>query len=152
MARRLCVAFVVCMFLLLPVNKVESGGVITFQVEVIPGVTIESPDNLVFEPVAPGQSTEQNLSLTVWANFLWELSVRSLREDAGENFFGDVEVQDENGVWYDLFARRRIIRSEQSSTGALGKEISVPFRFKGSFDDEPGTYSFEVEFTVVPAL
>lgn len=129
-----------------------ASGFITFQLEVIPGFTIANPDNLVFPPVAPGQTIHQELTITVWSNVRWNLSIRATGEELEGVLFGMVEVEGENGDWHDLFGGVRTLRSSQSPTGPHGRGVHIPFRFAGSYSDTPGLYSFQVEFTVVPAL
>lgn len=130
----------------------HASGVITFQVEVIPGFTISAPDSLLFPPVAPDQISQQELTLRVWSNVQWNLSIRATGEEVEGSLFGTIEAQGEDGVWYGFFGGNRTLRSSQAPTGIAGKELNIPFRFEGNYKDTPGVYSFAVEFTVVPAL
>ena len=129
-----------------------ASGVITFQVEVLPGLTLSSPDNLVFEPVAPGQTKQKDLEITVWSNVSWELSVQGVELDGAGDVFGELEVEGVQGSWYEVIGSRNWLRLDQSPTGPSGADLEIPFRFTGSYEDSPGTYLFQIEFTVVPKL
>ena len=140
-----------CLILLVTWGAVaQASGVITFQVEVLPGLSISSPDNLSFGPLAPGQTTYKELGITVWANVPWELWVQAIDYDLEGGLQGIVEVEASRGNWLDLFTETRIFRSDE--TGPDGMEVQVPFRITGSYADVPGSYSFQAEFTVVPSL
>ncbi|MGI6646887.1 MAG: hypothetical protein ACOX5D_09555 [Limnochordia bacterium] len=41
---------------------------------------------------------------------------------------------------------------KQPETGAAGVLVQVPLRFTGGFSDAPDTYTFQIEFTLVPVL
>lgn len=129
-----------------------STGVVTFQIEVTAGFTISSPDHLIFEPVAPGQTTYRELIITVWSNVDWELMVATIGEDMPGGLRGQIEFNRSDGVWAPLGKLAYPVRSNQPLTGPTGSEVTIPFRFTGSFEDTPGNYSFQVELTVVPAL
>lgn len=130
----------------------NSSGVVTFQVEVVPGFTVSGPDNLSFDPISPGQTTQHDLGLTVWSNVSWELSVRASGQEGEGGLYGVVEFYDSSSRWTVLDNGTRLVCGDQPLTGPSGLEVIIPFRFTGSYEDSPGTYSFQVEFTVVPAL
>lgn len=138
--------------ILLSTGLTLASGLITFQLEVIPGFTISGPEQLVFPPVAPGQISQQELTIRVWSNVRWNLSVRVVSEGVEEGFHGTLEVEGENGDWYEFGVGSRTLRSSQPPTGESGREVNIPFRFRGSYSDVPGNYSLQVEFTVVPSL
>ncbi|NMB01379.1 MAG: hypothetical protein GX971_07685 [Firmicutes bacterium] len=129
----------------------QASGVITFQIEVLPGLTISSPDQLSFGGVAPGQTVEKELELTVWSNVKWKMLVKSIDHMSGW-LRGTIDVQDFGGTWHELSTQMRPLLVDQDVTGPGGTDVQIPFRFTGSYDDTPGNYSFEVEFTVVPSL
>ena len=153
MVKRTHCSLAFCLFVLSVWGGItHASGVITFQVEVIPGFTISAPDSLLFPPVAPDQISQQELTLRVWSNVQWNLSIRATGEEVEGSLFGSLQVEGEGGDWYELFGGSRTLRSSQMATGVTGREVYVPFRFEGSYEDTPGVYSFAVEFTVVPAL
>lgn len=129
-----------------------ASGLITFQLEVVPGFSISAPEQLVLPPVAPGQASQTELSMRVWSNVRWNLDIRVLNEGTEGGLYGVLEMKGEDSVWHELGLGTRMLRSQQSSTGENGRELSIPIRFMGSFDDVPGNYSVQVEFTVVPSL
>lgn len=128
----------------------ETAGVITFQIKVLPGLSISTPELLVFEPVAPGQTTSQELNLTVWSNVNWRLMVTGEQDTSGLE--GDILFQDWLGSWIPLVYLDTIVIDLQQPTGPEGTQVTIPFRFEGSYQDLPGTYSLDVKFTVVPTL
>lgn len=130
----------------------QAGDVITFQIHVLPGMTLSSPDSLVFDPAAPGQTIRKDLNITVWSNVRWELTAQAISPENEGALGGRVEVEDVQGDWLSIFARQRKIRSYQLPTGSMGSLVNVPFRFIGSYQDSPGDYFFEVEFTVGPSI
>lgn len=142
-------ALTLCVFLF-SATFVQASGVVTFQIEVLPGVSISSPDNLVFDPVAPGQRVEQDVGVTVWSNVEWELAAQVIDYGAGD-LQGLIEVLDPQGLWRELSTTARTLMVNRPVTGAEGLEVQIPFRVTGSYD-LPGSYSFQVEFTVVPSL
>lgn len=130
---------------------VWASGSIVFHVEVASGVTISTPEELSFGRVAPGQAVQEDLEVEVWSNVEWQMGVQVTDPMLG-GLRGRVEVQDHQGTWKDVTTQTRTILMNQPATGTEGIVAKIPFRFTGSFEDTPGTYSFEVEFTVVPAL
>jgi len=152
MARRIWLTAVLLVAVLCSLAAgVEASGTVTFYVQVVPGLKISSPDQLTFEPVAPGQSDVQELSLTVWSNVRWQLLVEANGYGAEGGLSGTMEVGD-SGIWHKLSAEGTAIYFGQAPTGPDGVVFQTPFRFTGSYDDEPGDYDFQVKFTVVPAL
>lgn len=143
---------VLCVTVLLALTTIaQASGTVTFQIEVLPGLSVSSPDLLVFDPVAPGQSDHQDLNITVWSNVTWELSVQAVGYDVEGGLQGSLEVNSLGG-WVELTTERSMLHFGQSPTGPDGTSMDIPFRFIGSYEDVPGTYSFQVEFTVVAAL
>jgi hypothetical protein len=130
---------------------VQASNVVTFQVEVLPGLRIANPGTLTFSSVAPGQTVLEDLNLTVWSNVNWELLVKAVGLGTEEGFRGGVELND-FGYWRSLSDESMLIHLGQKPTGAEGLSVQVPFRLTGSYEDAPGNYSFQVEFTVVPSL
>ncbi|MFY9495151.1 MAG: hypothetical protein WAQ17_08190 [Limnochordia bacterium] len=139
----LCVAL-----LILVVVVPASAGVVVLQVEVLPGFAVDVPNRLVFPPVAPGQFSEQNLNVTVWANAPWILMATILD---GEDMAGIFEHRSLDGSWTRLGSTTSIVFESSSPTGAEGVEMSIPFRFRVDYGDDPGDYTVEIELTVVPA-
>ena len=90
----LCVAL-----LILGVVVPASAGVVVLQVEVLPGFAVDVPNRLVFPPVAPGQFSEQNLNVTVWANAPWILMATILD---GEDMAGIFEHRSLGASWTRL--------------------------------------------------
>ena len=151
MARRIWLTAVLLVAVLCSLAAgVEASGTVTFYVQVVPGLKISSPDQLTFEPVAPGQSDVQELSLTVWSNVRWQVLVEANGYGAEGGLSGILEVG-QSGSWREISAGS-VIHSDQPPTGPDGVVFQTPFRFTGSYDDEPGDYDFQVKFTVVPAL
>lgn len=144
------VTVLLLLLLFLGCGAAKAAGVITFHVEVLPGLSISSPELLEFEPVAPGQASLQEVGLTVWANVPWGLSVKAKHENVGLS--GGLYYRDFYQIWVPLDERLHPIITQQDATGDAGLDVTIPFRYTGSYLDEPGTYAFEVEFTVVPAL
>lgn len=138
--------------ILLSTGLTLASGLITFQLEVIPGFTISGPEQLVFPPVAPGQISQQELTIRVWSNVRWNLSVRVVGEGVEEGLYGTLEVEGANGEWFEFMGGSRTLHSSKPPTGESGREVNIPFRFRGSYSDVPGNYSLQVEFTVVPSL
>jgi hypothetical protein len=143
---------VLCVTVLLALTTIaQASGTVTFQIEVLPGLSVSSPDLLVFDPVAPGQSDHQDLNITVWSNVTWELSVQAVGYDVEGGLQGIMEVGSLGG-WGEISQDPIMVRAGQPPTGPNGTSMDIPFRFIGSYEDVPGTYSFQVEFTVVAAL
>lgn len=65
---------------------------------------------------------------------------------------GTVDIIDAFGLWEPLTNKVRTIRMEEPPTSQDGRDLTVPIRFQPGFGDAPGTYTIEVQFTVVPAL
>lgn len=130
---------------------VQATGSVTFQVEVLEGFSISSPATLTFAPVGPGQSDVQDVELTVWSNVAWDLSVKAVGYDPEEGLPGTVEVG-ASGDWYLLSSETSVIQMSRLPTGAGGAMVSTPFRLQGSYNDAPGSYSFQVQFTVSAAI
>ncbi len=152
MFRGFMLVVVLCTATLLALTPgVQATGLVTFQVEVMHGFRVSSPGTLVFAPVAPEQSNIQELELTVWSNVEWDLSVKAIGYDPEGGLQGTVEVGN-SGAWHVLSTESNLIQVGQSPTGVAGATLLVPFRIKGSYDDAPGAYSFQVEFTVAPAI
>jgi len=115
---------------------VQAQGVITVQVEILPGFSISAQQTVVLEAVMPGERVEETLEIQVWSNVAWDLRVGY---HGGTAAPGKLEVQDGRGVWHQL-------------AGAAGVLVQVPLRFTGGFSDAPDTYTFQIEFTLVPVL
>jgi len=130
---------------------VQASNVVTFQVEVLPGLRIANPGTLTFSSVAPGQTVLEDLNLTVWSNVNWELLVKAVGLGTEEGFRGGVELGSA-GSWYELTEEITQVSVSRPPTGDEGISVRVPFRLTGSYEDAPGNYSFQVEFTVVPSL
>lgn len=150
--RKANLVFLAILSLMILSGAADASGVITFQIEILPGLAISSPDLLNFGALAPGEQSEQALTLTVWSNVPWELSVRPLNALDSDGLLGTLEVQDESGRWRELSEFQVIVSTNQPPTGPDGAQIQVPFRYIGSYGDEPGGYELQVQFTVVPAL
>ena len=152
MARHKFLVGIMCLAALLAFGKgIQASNMVTFQVEVLPGLRISNPDTLTFLPVAPGQTDIQELNITVWSNMNWELSVKAVGYGVEGGLQGGVEMGGLGG-WHDLSIEAAIIHAEQPPTGPDGATLRIPFRLTGSYEDAPGNYSFQVEFTVVPSL
>ena len=137
-------------------GTVGASGHVMFQIEVVSGFAVSVPDTLVFAPAAPGETVYQDLSITVWSNVGWELRVSSSGgalggDDSSSSVLSGLEVCAEN-VWRSLFGLERIVATNQLPTGPEGIQVNVPFRFVSDFSNEPGVYTINVEFTVVPVI
>lgn len=150
--RKANLVFLAILSLMILSGAADASGVITFQIEILPGLAISSPDLLNFGALAPGEQSEQALTLTVWSNVPWELSVRTVTYPGSDDLGGRLEVQDGGGRWWDFLGTQRVLYTDQPPTGPDGAQIQVPFRYIGSYGDEPGGYELQVQFTVVPAL
>lgn len=129
-----------------------ASGLITFQLEVVPGFSISAPEQLVLPPVAPGQASQTELSMRVWSNVRWNLIIKVPSEGMDEGLYGVLEAKGDTGEWREFSKGERTLFTSQMTTGEKGRMVSIPVRFMGSFDDVPGNYSVQVEFTVVPSL
>ncbi|HOB39654.1 MAG: hypothetical protein WAO27_08605 [Limnochordia bacterium] len=128
---------------------VQAQGVITVQVEILPGFSISAQQTVVLEAVMPGERVEETLEIQVWSNVAWDLRVGY---HGGTAAPGKLEVRDDRGVWHQLDAGTKVLMREQPETGAAGVLVQVPLRFTGGFSDAPDTYTFQIEFTLVPVL
>ncbi|HAN94897.1 MAG: hypothetical protein WBI99_00805, partial [Limnochordia bacterium] len=54
---------------------VQAQGVITVQVEILPGFSISAQQTVVLEAVMPGERVEETLEIQVWSNVAWDLRV-----------------------------------------------------------------------------
>ena len=152
MARHKFLVGIMCLAALLAFGKgIQASNMVTFQVEVLPGLRISNPDTLTFLPVAPGQTDIQELNITVWSNMNWELSVKAVGYGVEGGLRGVVQLND-SGSWRDLSSEGTVIQLGRPPTGPDGTILRIPFRLTGSYEDAPGNYSFQVEFTVVPSL
>lgn len=152
MSRNFLFVIALCLAAMLALTPgVEATGSVIFYVEVLHGFRIASPGTLTFAPVAPDQTNLQELEITVWSNVEWDLSVKAVGYNPEEGLRGTVEVG-ASGAWQVLSSESSFIQLGQPPTGASGAALLTPFRFKGSYDDAPGPYSFQVEFTVAPAI
>ncbi len=152
MARHKFLVGIMCLAALLAFGKgIQASNMVTFQVEVLPGLRISNPDTLTFLPVAPGQTDIQELNITVWSNMNWELSVKAVGYGVEGGLRGVVQLND-SGSWRDLSSEGTVIQLGRPPTGPDGTMLQIPFRLTGSYEDAPGNYSFQVEFTVVPSL
>ena len=152
MARHKFLVGIMCLAALLAFGKgIQASNMVTFQVEVLPGLRISNPDTLTFLPVAPGQTDIQELNITVWSNMNWELSVKAVGYGVEGGLRGGMEMGS-SGAWYELSEESTVIQLGQPPTGPDGATLRIPFRLTGSYEDAPGNYSFQVEFTVVPSL
>jgi hypothetical protein len=151
MLKKKLLAGLFCLAMLLVwVGGIQASGLVTFRVEVISGMTISSPSELVFSSVVPGIPAEKDLEITVWSNVEWELKVRCADYEQG-GLKGVIEVEDSD-TWYNIFSQARTIRLGQAPTGKDGLTLDIPFRFTASYSDAPANYQFEIELTVVPAI
>ncbi len=149
-----------CVLVLLSTGSVAvasgGSGKVTMFVEVAPGFAISLQDSLTFPQAAPGRSVEAELDVTVWSNVDWELMAASIAvhsEDGTSHVLdGAVEILDATGLWMPLTEFGRLVRMGESPTSQEGQAFSVPIRFQPGFGDGPGTYTIQVQFTVVPAL
>jgi hypothetical protein len=152
MARHFLFMGFLCLAVLFALGTaVQAANVVTFQVEVLPGLRLSNPDMLIFVPVAPGQTDIQELNLTVWSNINWELLVKAVGYGVEGGLRGGMEMSN-SGAWYELSEESTVIQLGQPPTGPDGATLRIPFRLTGSYEDAPGNYSFRVEFTVVPSL
>ena len=142
--------------LMLVGTGIASAGSVTFFVEVAPGFAISLDDTLTFPQASPGDTVEAELDVTIWSNVGWELMVSATAAQSGDgsprSLEGGLEVLGANGVWRPLDHIQRTVRTNEPPTSATGESFSVPFRFQAGFGDPPGTYTIQVEFTVVPEL
>lgn len=129
-----------------------AAGMVNFQIEVIPGFTVEGPEKLVFEAAAPGGIVQRDLMLTVWSNVTWELLVKAYSQGTGDALQGQLECCSAWGSWDSPNSEGRSICKSEMPTGEAGYEVGIPFRFVGSYDDLPGDYTVGIEITVVPML
>ena len=135
----------------------DASGHVTFRIEVVSGFAVSVPDTLVFAPAAPGETVYQDLPITVWSNVGWELRVSSPGgaldgEGSPSSVSSGLQVCVEGNVWRDLFGLERMVATNQPPTGSEGMQVNVPFRFVSDFSNEPGVYTIDVEFTVVPVI
>jgi hypothetical protein len=152
MLKKKLLAGLFCLAVLLVwVGGIQASGLVTFRVEVISGMTISSPSELVFSSVVPGIPAEKDLEIIVWSNVEWELKGKAVDDGLG-GLEGLIEAQDSHGTWYDLAADEWILRRAESPTGEDGLTLDIPFRFTASYSDAPANYQFEIELTVVPAI
>lgn len=142
-------SFLGLVLLLIGTTAAQAAGIITVQVEILPGFSISAPSSFSMGPLMPDQSAEKELELTVWSNVPWELTA-SLYGFA--QVPGILEVRDGRGVWLEMGPGARRITWDQPETGPEGTQLKIPFRFSSGYADAPGTYTFQLEFTVVPAL
>lgn len=137
------------MLMLLGAAAVQAAAVITVQVEILGGFSIDCSDLFNFGAVMPGQSIEETLELKVWSNRAWDLY--AAYKGVGE-MPGLLEVRDHRDVWLDVQERSRLVLLDQPATGSEGSVVHIPFRLSTSYADAPGEYEFQIEFTVVPSL
>ena len=151
MIKRSLVFAVLMVAFLMVGTSVEASGRVTFEIEITSGCSLLSPGDLTFPPVGPGQTVQQDLEITVFSNTNWslEMEVRDLGE--GDALLDAVQLR-YDGKWQNLPTEKTSISEEQPPTGQNGLVVRVPFRLQGGYEHNPGSYSFEVEFTVVPAL
>ncbi|NLM41895.1 MAG: hypothetical protein GX199_06250 [Firmicutes bacterium] len=151
MARnRAVLTYLTLVLMLLAASTAQAAAVITMQVEILAGFSIAcEEDNLAFGTLSPEQTVQKELELTVWSNVPWDLYV----DYTGTGDLpGLLEVQDERGVWLSLGDNSRMVLFDQPETGRDGSALTIPVRFTSSYSDAPGTYEFQIEFTVVPSL
>lgn len=134
-----------------------SAESMTLRFEVQSGFMVEVPDELVFPALAPGDSTEQSVEVTVWSNTEWDLAVGGgdlALFDGTETVSVEThfEVRDFVGNYQVLSGSNHDIAQAQEPTDADGTTITVDFRLEGAFGDPPGEYTTDVIFTVVPQL
>ena len=53
-------------------------------------------------------------------------------------------------MWHQLDAGTKVQMREQPETGSARVLVQVPLRFTGGFSDAPDTYTFQIEFPLVP--
>ncbi|HPT83202.1 MAG TPA: hypothetical protein PLM25_04880 [Limnochordia bacterium] len=137
------------MLMLLGAAAVQAAAVITVQVEILGGFSIDCSDLFNFGAVMPGQSIEETLELKVWSNRAWDLYVSCI---GPVEVPGTLEVEDQRGLWQDVASSSRLVLWDQTATGSEGSVVHIPFRLSTSYADAPGEYEFQIEFTVVPSL
>ncbi|NLJ80750.1 MAG: hypothetical protein GX335_06985 [Firmicutes bacterium] len=130
----------------------HSSGLVIFEIEVISGFTVSNPENLVFDAVAPGQTSNRDLTVKVWSNIEWDLLVSFVEKGESEDLSGEVEFSKNGGIWQRLTNMGLPAVTNQLPTGAAGREVVLPFRFTSSYDDALGSHSLQVELTVAPAI
>ena len=54
---------------------VQAQGVITEQVEILPGLSISAQQTVVLEAVVPGERDEETLEIQVWTDVAWDMRV-----------------------------------------------------------------------------
>ena len=151
MARnRAVLTYLTLVLMLLAASTAQAAAVITMQVEILAGFSIAcEEDNLAFGTLSPEQTVQKELELTVWSNVPWDLYAAF--SGTGE-LPGVLEVQDHRGVWLDVGRSSKVVLWGQPETGRDGSALTIPVRFTSSYSDAPGTYEFQIEFTVVPSL
>ncbi|HHT42237.1 MAG TPA: hypothetical protein GX014_02385 [Firmicutes bacterium] len=138
---------VVC-FLLLCGSTAWAEGILTLRFEVQEGFSVSIPDNILdLGPVVPEQTLNSEASVTVWSNVPWALYARV---QSPAEIPCMIEIMDMKGNWVNLTSTSRVIMSGQESTGADGQDFVFPMRLKSSYGETPGTYSIQLQFTVVP--
>jgi hypothetical protein len=149
MAKFKVLAAALGILLVLGAAAAQASGVITLEVEILPGFRITGPGSVSFGSLHPGIPEERELQLQVWSNVPWQLFA---------NYYGTVEapgiveVQGTNGTWIELGSSTNLVIWDQPKTDPDGVVIKVPLRFTGSFSHDPGTYDIQIEFAVVPLL
>ncbi|MGI6625446.1 MAG: hypothetical protein ACOX57_08520 [Limnochordia bacterium] len=117
MLKKKLLAGLFCLAVLLVwVGGIQASGLVTFRVEVISGMTISSPSELVFSSVVPGIPAEKDLEIIVWSNVEWELKGKAVDDGLG-GLEGLIEAQDSHGTWYDLGANEWLLRRAEPPTG-----------------------------------
>ncbi len=152
MARQYLLVMALLVAALFSLNvAVEASGVVTFEVEIVSGYRLDSPNFLTFAPVGPGQVSQQDLEIIVYSNTEWSLEMRAENLGEGGALSEGIQWRD-LGIWKKLSMETNTICMEQPATGQDGTVVNIPFRFQGGYEHDPGTYSILVEFTVVPTL
>ncbi len=153
------IAFLLWAFfvLLLTAASNVSAESMTLRFEVQSGFMLDVPEELVFPPLAPGDSVEDSVEVTVWSNTEWDLAVGGA-DLALFNGSETVSVETEFAVldfmdnYQPLSGSNHDLAVAQEPTDAAGTTITVDFRLEGAFGDPPGEYTTDVVFTVVPQL
>lgn len=152
MARQYLLVMALLVAALFSLNvAVEASGVVTFEVEIVSGYRLDSPNFLTFAPVGPGQVAQQDLEIVVYSNTEWSLEMKARNLGDADALADAIQFRD-SGMWRALPHEKSTICAEQPATGQDGTVVNIPFRFQGGYEHDPGTYSILVEFTVVPTL
>ncbi len=129
---------------------------VSFTVEPYALLEILTP-NLVFPPVNPGEMVEEIVSLLVKANVAWDLRIvgsRSAETEDGTDVdvHSSILVKDHLDMWEKITEISPRIMINQTPTDSDGIPLQIPLRLEADFNDPPGTYETQIEFTLVPQV